>query len=398
MHSPHLSARQLFSSLFILFVGLLAASALSAWTGPTAAAPAGNVAAPINVGTTDQVKNAGISVNSLAVFGSQYIQDKLGIGRSSPVVPLDVNGTIRIANSGEVCQAVTEGAVRYNSSTQVLQLCDGTNWRTITLSSPPSTKRIFLTSNTGTCGANCWTVPTDWNSSNNTIEVIGGGAGGGLGSGNFATAGGGGGGGYSKVTNLALTPGNLVHFTVGAGGGQSTSGGDTWFSIVNAAPTSASGGALAKGGTYSNSGGAGGSAAAGVGNTKYSGGSGGASGIYGAAGGGGGGAAGPNGAGNNGIAVGPCCSFVGGAGGSGDAGSGGSGSGSSGGVGGNGTEWDSMHGSGGGGSGGSYSVGNGGGAGGSYGAGGAGGSGNDSGGAAGGSGSQGIIVITYTSL
>ena len=46
-----------FKLLFLLFVGLLAATTLQAWTGPTAAAPGGNVAAPINVGTTDQVKN-----------------------------------------------------------------------------------------------------------------------------------------------------------------------------------------------------------------------------------------------------------------------------------------------------------------------------------------------------
>ena len=31
--------------------------------------PNGNVSAPINVGTTDQIKNAGLGVNSLAVFG-----------------------------------------------------------------------------------------------------------------------------------------------------------------------------------------------------------------------------------------------------------------------------------------------------------------------------------------
>ena len=125
-----LSLRQLFSLLFLAFIGLLAATALQAWTGPTATAPAGNVAAPINVGTTDQVKDAGISVNSLAVFGSQYIQDKLGIGRISPVVALDVNGSLRLADGGEVCQAVTAGSIRFNAASTAMEYCDGTAWAT----------------------------------------------------------------------------------------------------------------------------------------------------------------------------------------------------------------------------------------------------------------------------
>jgi len=50
-----------------------AASIIFAWTGPTQTAPNGNVSAPVNVGTTDQVKSAGLSVNSLAVFGNAIL-------------------------------------------------------------------------------------------------------------------------------------------------------------------------------------------------------------------------------------------------------------------------------------------------------------------------------------
>ncbi|MEK7601050.1 MAG: hypothetical protein AAB480_00770 [Patescibacteria group bacterium] len=60
--------RALFTS-FIAFA-FLAPVALSAWTGPTATAPNGNVPAPVNVGSSDQVKNAGLGVNYLAVFGN----------------------------------------------------------------------------------------------------------------------------------------------------------------------------------------------------------------------------------------------------------------------------------------------------------------------------------------
>jgi hypothetical protein len=128
MHSPHLSARQLFASLFILFIGLLAASALSAWSGPSASAPGSNVTAPINAGTVDQVKNAGLSINALTVFGGAYIQNKLGIATSSPAVALEVNGTVKIGNAGEVCQSVTAGSIRYNSSSAKMEYCNGTVW------------------------------------------------------------------------------------------------------------------------------------------------------------------------------------------------------------------------------------------------------------------------------
>ena len=123
-----LPLRQLFSFLFLAFIGLLAATALQAWTGPSETAPNGNVAAPINVGTVDQVKSAGISVDALAVFGSQYIENKLGIGRTSPVTALDVNGTLRLADGGEVCQAVTAGSIRFNAASTAMEYCDGTAW------------------------------------------------------------------------------------------------------------------------------------------------------------------------------------------------------------------------------------------------------------------------------
>ncbi len=129
-----LSFRQLFAALFILFIGLLAASLLQAWSGPTATAPGGNVAAPLNVGTSDQVKNAGLSVNALTVFGSSYIQNKLGVGVASPLVSGDFAGTIRIGNGGELCQAISAGAVRYNASSNALEYCNGAAWQALLVS------------------------------------------------------------------------------------------------------------------------------------------------------------------------------------------------------------------------------------------------------------------------
>lgn len=57
------------SLVAVIAVVVFGAFAVFAWTGPSSAPPNGNVDAPVNVGATDQVKNAGLSVNALAVFG-----------------------------------------------------------------------------------------------------------------------------------------------------------------------------------------------------------------------------------------------------------------------------------------------------------------------------------------
>ena len=264
----------------------------------------------------------------------------------------------------------------------------------------------FITSGTS------WTVPSDWNNSSNTIEVIGGGGGGANGGANQGNAGGGGGGGaYSAATNAPLTAGSTVTIAVGSGGGAAGSGGDTYLCNSTSNCASITGTAVvigAKGGSTGSAltGGSGGAASSGVGSAKYDGGAGGGSvaagGATGRGGGGGGGAAGSTSAGNAGVTVG--VTQTGGTGGNGDS------TAVTGGAGGidntngaGGTEWDSTHGSGGGGGGGDggSNKGNGvnAGSGGSYGAGGGGGGEGGKGsstGGTGGSGYQGIIVVTYT--
>lgn len=218
-----------------------------------------------------------------------------------------------------------------------------------------SAKVIYL----DTAGSGTWTVPSDWYSAQNTIEAIGGGAGGGTLAATSSARGGGGGGAYSANTNMTLTPGATVYYTVGSGGGSLTAGGDTWFNTTaNSAPTSSAYGILAKGGaisTSASSGGAGGASGSGIGVTRNSGGAGGKAQTScttnGCSGGGGGGAGGPNGAGKaggggpssssvrggggggaaeNGVAGSSSSSATGGAGGNSNAGSGGGSGGTSG--------------------------------------------------------------------
>lgn len=237
--------------------------------------------------------------------------------------------------------------------------------------------QVFITSGT------TWTVPADWNSANNSLEVVGGGGGG---EGNQATRGGGGGGGgaYSKAVNQTYTASASITIQVGAagsGGLNSTDGTDT-FVKNNANSANA---VLAAGGSGGTPGGLGGNLGAGVGSTTTSGGSGGPAGSI-SFSGGGGGAGGAAGDGQAGTSSGS------GNGGAGNANTGGGGAGgTTGNAGGTGTNFDATHGSGGGG-GGAASPSGSGAAGGNYGAGGGGGFNLT----AGGNGTQGIIVITYT--
>lgn len=244
--------------------------------------------------------------------------------------------------------------------------------------------QVFLT----TTGAQTWTVPSDFNPVN-TIEVIGagGGGGGGEAAGAARDGGGGGGGGYSKVSNLNLTPGASINYTVGTGGSggatgsDGVSGGDSWFNgtTLGGASLGCAGGAK---GIYGGSAGAGGVGSTGTGSgaTTHKGGNGGTGNVTPNVNGGGG-AAGLNGDGNT---------RSGSSGGSGDAGFGGAG-GAIQANGGNGTEYDGSHGSGGGAgaAGGSFT-------GGSYGGAGGGGAGGGGGPGHGDSGAQALIVITYT--
>lgn len=303
--------------------------------------------------------------------------------------------------------------------------------------------QVFLTSGSS------WTVPSDWNSSVSTIEVIG--AGGGGSSGNTSNSGGGGGGGgaYSRIINLPLTIGASVQYQVGTGGAigsgnggvNGSTGTDTWFNGSTLALSTVG----AKGGFGGVLGSSitGGLASLGFGTTKFSGGFGtrGSTNAF-QAGGGGGGAGGSFGAGQDGGIVPP--GQAGGAGGGGagggtaggspsgvtNGGTGGNGHGGSGGgaggavnvggstgtattggggggggnnasgaAGGTGNEFDSSHGSGGGGSGAGGGPAFIGGGGGLYGGGGAGGSGASSGNSGnGGAGANGVIAITYTPL
>jgi|SRR3989344_2745054 len=102
-------------SLFITFaVGAIFSSVVAfAWTGPTQPAPNGNVAAPVNVGTTDQIKNGTLGVNALAVFGDAIL-----------------NATNAYLNFGDVTGSGGYG-IRDNAGTMQFKNSGDTSWSSI---------------------------------------------------------------------------------------------------------------------------------------------------------------------------------------------------------------------------------------------------------------------------
>lgn len=213
-----------------------------------------------------------------------------------------------------------------------------------------NTGALFIASGTTvyqitTAGSSNWTVPSDWNSANNTIHLIGGGGGsaGTLISGNNrAGGGGGGGGGYTKITNFSTSGGSSIAYVLGAGGTAGAANGNggagvatTWNS---GAYSAGGGGGGSVSATPSSTGGTGG-----IGST-FNGGAGGAGSATtvassGEGGGGGGGAGGPlgaGGAGGNGFAsTTQALNAGGGGGGNGGGSAGGNASSGVGGTGGN---------------------------------------------------------------
>ena len=168
--AQYLTRQVLLSGITLALFGAFVAFA---WTGPTSAPPNGNVSAPINVGTTDQIKsgafgvksisplvfdfevNGSALVSSLAVTGnallsgaSRYLSFGSTAGSSGYGIR-DNGGTIELKSSGGVwnslfastgglavpnsttvttCNIASEGTQLYNSTSKQMEFCNGTSW------------------------------------------------------------------------------------------------------------------------------------------------------------------------------------------------------------------------------------------------------------------------------
>jgi hypothetical protein len=174
----------------------------------------------------------------------------VGIGTANPVAKLDVNGTIRLGTSS-TCDASTEGSQRYNSTSKIMEFCNGTVWAGVGVARLP-TRQVFLSGSgatyttpagvsqlrlrmkggggggAGTADASCGNTvgstggSTIFNSINAAgggggQQIIGGGSGGtgGSGAASVRIAGAAGSGGSNSINGNANQ-----HILGGTGGGQ----------------------------------------------------------------------------------------------------------------------------------------------------------------------------------
>ncbi|WP_415062967.1 hypothetical protein [Bdellovibrio sp.] len=93
-------------------------------------ATGGSTSASSGSGTTNYIPvwtgSTALGSSPLAVSGGN-----VGVGTSTPVSSLEVNGEVRIGNSGVACSAANSGATRYNSTSKKMEFCDGASWQAI---------------------------------------------------------------------------------------------------------------------------------------------------------------------------------------------------------------------------------------------------------------------------
>jgi hypothetical protein len=223
--------------------------------------------------------------------GSLILRGKKGAGITVAYgrTPL-VTFTLAIGSNVTTTYTAFRGVTKSGASTLVAKNVANLGGNTgITFTS--QTKTLAFTT-----GASSFVVPTDYGGSNMFFAV---GAGGGAGKGgpNGSGTGGGGSGAMGITSNLPMSKGQTVYYSIGSAGSGATSsgfpgvaGGQTWANInSNSVPAVSGIGAIANGGSGSISGGAGGSGGAGnitVNTINYSGATGGFGSTQGQGGGG----------------------------------------------------------------------------------------------------------------
>ncbi len=113
--------------LVILLVG----NYVFGWTGPSKNPPQDNVS--IEAGVTPAGDSGQIQFNESNNLGADsslfwdIANKRLGIGTSSPKTKLDVSGAIKVG-SETTCNSSTEGAIRYNTTSKQIEVCNGEGW------------------------------------------------------------------------------------------------------------------------------------------------------------------------------------------------------------------------------------------------------------------------------
>jgi len=109
-------------TIILALILTLGISYVMAWTGPTSTPPDGNTPTPINIGTTDQVKNGGLGINALSVFGTGYL-GKIKVNTTGDT------GSWELYTNGDT---YTSGTLRADTDMRSAKYCDinGANCKT----------------------------------------------------------------------------------------------------------------------------------------------------------------------------------------------------------------------------------------------------------------------------
>ncbi len=135
-----------------------------AWTAPTVTPPGGNTAAPINTSATAQVKNGGLSVNALTVFGNAYIDGRLGVGTTTPSRKLHIV-TNNSSNDGNQSQILMENIAAGGNAQIAAQVVDTSARAGIQFRVGPALStvdRAEMNYNFANPGFEFWTMTGGW--------------------------------------------------------------------------------------------------------------------------------------------------------------------------------------------------------------------------------------------
>ena len=135
--------------------------------------------------TTNEPATSEVLIGPTTSYGTTYYSATLGTSHSIALSGLTASSTYHyiVVSTNAVGNTATSSDQTFTTAA-------------------PVTEVIFLTSTTTTT----WTVPSNWNSASNTIELVGGGGGGALGNNSVYSGSGGGGGAYAKITDETYTP------------------------------------------------------------------------------------------------------------------------------------------------------------------------------------------------
>jgi hypothetical protein len=109
-------------------------------------------ASNITSGVIDSARFASSVLDALwtEATGNFYrLTGKVGIGTNDPKVALHVNGEIKLDGTSNACDANKEGAQRYNTNTNDMEFCDGTDWKS-------------MSAGTGGGGGGGGSTPANW--------------------------------------------------------------------------------------------------------------------------------------------------------------------------------------------------------------------------------------------